>query len=27
VQLVVLAGTRHVYGFNARVMGALDGEE
>jgi urease subunit beta len=27
VQLVALAGTRHVYGFNARVMGALDGEE
>jgi len=26
VQLVALAGTRHVYGFNARVMGALDGE-
>jgi len=26
VQLVALAGTRHVYGFNARVMGPLDGE-
>jgi urease subunit beta len=26
VQLVALAGTRHVYGFNALVMGALDGE-
>ena len=26
VQLVALAGTRHVYGFNGRVMGALDGE-
>ncbi|KQV51158.1 MULTISPECIES: urease subunit beta [unclassified Duganella] len=26
VQLVALAGTRQVYGFNARVMGALDGE-
>ncbi len=26
VQLVALAGTRHVYGFNARVMGSLDGE-
>ncbi len=26
VQLVALAGMRHVYGFNARVMGSLDGE-
>jgi urease subunit beta len=27
VQLVALAGARRVYGFNGRVMGALDGEE
>ena len=27
VQLVTLGGTRHVYGFNARVMGALEGGE
>jgi urease subunit beta len=27
VQLVALAGARRVYGFNARVMGALEGGE
>ncbi len=27
VQLVALGGARHVYGFNARVMGALEGGE
>jgi urease subunit beta len=27
VQLVALAGARRVYGFNGRVMGALEGEE
>ena len=27
VDLVPYAGTRQVYGFNARVMGALDGED
>ncbi|MCE3263283.1 MAG: urease subunit beta [Pseudoduganella sp.] len=26
VQLVALGGARRVYGFNARVMGALEGE-
>jgi urease subunit beta len=27
VQLVALAGARRVYGFNGRVMGALEAEE
>ena len=27
VQLVALAGARRVYGFNGRVMGALEGED
>jgi len=27
VELVDLAGRRHVYGFNAQVMGALDARE
>lgn len=27
VELVALAGERRVFGFNARVMGALDNEE
>ncbi len=26
VQLVALAGARHVYGFQGRIMGALDGK-